>query len=61
MKNKDLINQLKEFNLNAEVTLTTSEDIFVSYIDNGGGKKFDKSNTPFIFIEPCDLVDYEDC
>lgn len=36
MKVKELIKELKEFNPNADVTLTTSEDIILSYIDWGG-------------------------
>ena len=52
MLNKDLINSLKEFNPEANVTLTTSEDICISYITEGGA---DKSNTPHIFIEECDI------
>ena len=38
MLNKDLINSLKEFNPEANVTLTTSEDICISYITEGGGR-----------------------
>lgn len=32
MKVKDLIEQLERFNPNANVSLTTSEDILISYI-----------------------------
>ena len=52
MKNEDLINQLKEYNPNAEVTTPYSEDIVLAYIDCDG--QCDKSNTPLIFIEWAD-------
>lgn len=52
MKNNKLIEKLKEYNPNADVTLTTSEDICIGYIV--GDEGYDKSNTPIIFIEGCD-------
>ena len=54
MKNNILIDELKKYNPDAEVVLTSSEDIFISYIDNNG--EFNKMNTPIIFIEGCDLL-----
>ena len=32
----DLIDELKHFNPYAEITLTYSEDILLSYVDRGG-------------------------
>lgn len=52
MKNEDLIRKLSKYNKDADVTLTTSEDITLSYISNDG--EFSKEDTPFIFIEPMD-------
>lgn len=48
MKNSILIDKLKGFNPDADVTLTTSEDILISYIS--GDEKYDKSNAPIVFI-----------
>ena len=61
MKIKTLINKLSEYNQDAEVTLTTSEDIFLSYIwIDSNGDKLNKQNTPLVFIEPIDnLPDYK--
>lgn len=52
MKVSELIEQLKTFNPDAEVTRPDSETICLSYICEGGR---DKSNTPIVFIEMCDL------
>ena len=52
MKCNKLIKILQEFNPNADVTTPISEDICISYITDDG--EFDKSSTPFIFIEPAD-------
>lgn len=58
MKNKELIKILLDYNLEADVTLTTSEDIEISYIcENTNGKKFDKKNTPVLFIEGKDICE----
>ena len=54
MKAKKLIEILLTFNPNADVTTTFSEDILVSYIDADG--KYNKENTPIVFIEPSDAV-----
>lgn len=48
MKVKQLIKELKEFNPNADVSLTTCNDINVSYISSGGATK---ETTKQIFIE----------
>ena len=53
---KELIKQLKEYNPNADVTLTTSEDICISYIcKDNQGNELTKETTGLIFIEPMDL------
>ena len=44
--------KLKAYNQDADCTLTTSEDITISYIDDDG--KYTKKNTPIVFIEPMD-------
>lgn len=50
---KELIEELKTFNPDAEVTRPDSETITLSYICDDGA---DKSNTPIVFIE---MSDYE--
>lgn len=55
MKNRDLIKKLSEFNLDADVSLTTSEDIAISYISDDSG---DKKSTIRIFIEGIDECPY---
>ena len=52
MKNSKLIEILKGFNLDADVTLTTSEDICISYISTD---RESKKKTKQIFIEGCDF------
>ncbi len=60
MKNKDLIEELKKYNLDADVTLTTSEDIFISYIsENIDGDTLNKQTTMQLFIEGKDFC--EEC
>ena len=60
MKNRDLIENLKQYNLDADVTLTTSEDILLSYIsEDNEGNKLTKEDTMLIFIEGCD--EYMEC
>lgn len=49
----ELIEQLKTFNPDAEITRPDSETILLSYICGNG---VDKSNTPLVFIE---MSDYE--
>ena len=47
---KNLLELLKDYNPEANVTLTTSEDIELSFIGE------DKYNARIIFIEGCDTV-----
>ena len=54
MKVKDLIEELKSFNPNAEISRDDSETILLSFIAEGGA---DKKNTKYIFIEKADYVD----
>lgn len=51
MKNRELIERLLEYNWDADVSLTTSEDIYLSYICEDGE---DERTTKQIFIEGCD-------
>lgn len=51
MKVKKLIAELKTFNQEADISLTTSEDICLSYITENGA---DPTTTKQVFIEPCD-------
>lgn len=51
MKVADLISTLQEFNPSANVSLTTSEDIAVSYISEDNATK---QTTGQVFIEGCD-------
>ena len=57
MKIRDFIELLKEYNPDADITLTNSEDICLSYIcediENGG--KLTKEDTFLVFIEPKDV------
>ena len=48
MKNKELIRQLLQMNMDADVSLTTCNDICISYISKGGATK---KTTKQIFIE----------
>ena len=48
---KDLINELLEFNPNANVVLPSSEEILLSYI---GEDNTTKKTTKIVFIEGCD-------
>lgn len=57
MKVKDLIEQLKMFNPNADVSLTTSEDILISYISENNATPL---TTLQLFIEGCDEFDDEE-
>lgn len=50
---KDLIKELLEYNMNAEVVTAHSETIMVSCID---ADTIDKKTTPFVFIDGCDYV-----
>ena len=52
MKINEFIELLKGFNQDADITLTDSETITLSYVDNNG--KYTKKDTPIVFIEPED-------
>jgi len=52
MKISDFIKKLERFNPNADITLTDSETITLSYVDNDG--KYTEKTTPIVFIEPAD-------
>ena len=56
MKIKDLILKLSEYNQDADITLTYSEDITISYIseDSKTGEKLSPKNAMQCFIEPMD-------
>ena len=55
MKIKKLIETLKECNQEADITLTTSEDITISYIcKDTDGNPLTKKTTMQCFIEPTD-------
>lgn len=55
MKVKELIKKLKEYNPDADVSLTTSEEITLGYIfKTEDGKEYTKETTKQVFIEPCD-------
>ena len=56
MKISKLINELSTFNQDADVTLTTSEDITLSFIfkNMDTGEILTKKTTRQVFIEPCD-------
>lgn len=56
MLNKNLIEKLKEYNSEADVSLVDSEDITISYIHKDtDGNEFTINNTPQLFIEGVDL------
>lgn len=52
MKIKELINELKKYNPEADITLPTSETITLSFISDEGGTTKD---TKQVFIEGCDF------
>ncbi len=54
MKVKELIKQLKEFNQEADISLTTSEDILISYISENNATPL---TTLQLFIEGCDVLE----
>lgn len=55
MKVCDFIKVLKEYNQDADITLTTSENITVSYICKDlKGNDLTKKTTMQLFIEPID-------
>ena len=51
---KELIDELKKYNPNAEITTPYSETIELSYIDSNN--EYTRENTPLVFIE---WSDYE--
>lgn len=56
MKVKELITELLEYNLDAEVVTSYSETVELSYIGTKGVKNCsDKKDTQFVFIDGCDL------
>jgi hypothetical protein len=58
MKVKELIVQLLDYNLDAEVVTNHTETVELSYIGDPLVKDCsDKQSTPFVFIDGCDLVD----
>jgi len=54
---RELIEELLTYNLDAEVVTDHSESVCVGYIEGSRGLRFDKSNTPIVFIDGCDLDD----
>lgn len=55
MKVKELINHLKEYNPDADITTPISEDISVSYICKDlDGNTYSRKTTKLVFIEPID-------
>ena len=50
----ELIEELKQYNPDAEISRDDSETILLSYIAEGGA---DASTTEMIFIEKCDYAD----
>lgn len=55
LKNRDLIEKLKEYNLDADVSLVDSEDITISYIyKDYDGNNLTPSTTPQLFVEGID-------
>lgn len=52
----DLIEELKTFNPNAEISRDDSETIILSFISMNGENK---SNTKMVFIEKADYEEYE--
>lgn len=54
MKVRELIKELLEFDMDADVTTPVSEDICIAYISADGEKKLSKKESRQIFIEPTD-------
>ena len=58
MKIKDLIKELEQYNPEADITLTISEDITISYIcEDLQGNELTKKTTMQVFIEGCDNME----
>ena len=56
MEISKFIELLKEYNSDADITLTNSENICLSYIcKDENGNELTKETTPMVFIEPMDL------
>lgn len=56
MKVKELITELLEYNMDAEVVTSYTETIEISYSECVDVKdRSDKKSTPFVFIDGCDL------
>ena len=55
MNVRELIEELKSFNPDAEITRDDSETICLSYIDDDG--KYDNSTAELVFVEKADYVD----
>lgn len=54
MKVKELIRELEEYNMDADITTSISEDIGIAYVCSDGINPFTKKTTPQLFIEPMD-------
>lgn len=55
MKIKELISKLQSYNPDADITLTTSEDITLAYIcKDSNGNELTPKTTRQVFIEPTD-------
>lgn len=60
MKINNLIEELNDYNLNADITLTSSEDIAISYICKDlNGNDLTKKTTMQVFIKGVDK--YREC
>jgi hypothetical protein len=57
---RDLIIELLNYNLDAEVCTSYSETIEISYSGNWISKDSDKKITPIIFIDGCDYIEEDD-
>ena len=55
MKVKELITELLEYNMDADVTTPYSETIELGYISGADATdEFDRKSTPLVFINGCD-------
>lgn len=55
MKVRELVQRLLEYNQDADISTSFSEDITLGFIfTNNDGKVFTKRTTPYVFIEPAD-------
>lgn len=61
MKVRELIKVLLDFNMEAEVTTDWSETVNVSYSARTDcNDDSDKKDTPYVFIDGCDLNEEDD-